>query len=317
MEGNWKAYIFALVLGVAVPWMVCALGGGSLTPAPTCEQIHITVSEEKQTPTIAVLMQEKTQPMPLTEYLTGVILGELPADFAFEAKKAQAVVARTYALRIASGDRHAGAVCTDSGCCQSYRDPAVADDKAVQEARKAVLETEAMVLTYGGKLIDATYFSCSGGVTEDAVAVWGTEIPYLQSVASPGEEHAAHYSDTVSFTFAAFESALQRDLPEDHSQWLGTVNYTDSGSVASMIIGGVSYKGTQLRKLLGLRSTVFEMCMEEDAVVVRTKGFGHRVGMSQYGADAMARTGSDFAQILSHYYQDVQLETDWYELTNP
>ena len=316
MEGKWKAYIFALVFGVAVPWIVCALGGRVIASTPECQEIHITVSEEKPDQTIAVLMQGDVQQMLLSDYLTGVILGELPADFAFEAKKAQAVVARTYALRIAAGDRHGGAVCGNSACCQSYRDPAAADGKALQEAREAVLQTEGMVLTYEGKLIDATYFSCSGGRTEDAVAVWGTDVPYLQSVTSPGEEHAAHYTDTVRFSLQAFADALEQDLPDDVSQWFGKVNYTHSGSVESMMIGGISYSGTQLRKLLGLRSTVFEMFIENNTVAVRTKGFGHRVGMSQYGADAMARSGSDFAQILHHYYQDVQLETDWYELTN-
>ena len=317
MEGKWKAYIFSLVFGVAVPWFVCALGGNVIASTPACEEIHITVSEEKPDQTIAVLLQGEMRQMLLSDYLTGVILGELSADFAFEAKKAQAVVARTYALRIAAGDRHDGAVCGDSACCQSYRDPAASDSNALQEAREAVLQTEGMVLTYQGKLIDATYFSCSGGRTEDAVAVWGTDVPYLQSVSSPGEEHAAHYADTVFFSLQAFEDALQKKLPDDASQWFGNVSHTPSGSVESMIIGGTSYSGTQLRKLLGLRSTVFEMHIENDAVAVRTKGFGHRVGMSQYGADAMARSGSDFAQILHHYYQNVQLETDWYELTNP
>ena len=317
MKGKLQAFLFAMVLGLVLPWIVCAIGGRGIVAEIAGEEIQITVSKEK-TPqqTIAVLTKDGLQQMLLEDYLTGVLLGELPGSFALEAKKAQAVVARTYALRIAAGDRHGGAVCTDSGCCQSYRDPALAaDSDAVQEAVLAVQQTAGMVLTYDGKLIDATYFSCSGGVTEDAVAVWGTDIPYLQSVASPGEEYAAHYADTVSFTFQEFRKALKTDLPEDASQWLGAVSYTESGSVAAMSIGGTSYTGTQLRRLLGLRSTVFEMEIRKDAVVIHTKGFGHRVGMSQYGADAMARSGKDFMQILHHYYKDVKLETNWGEST--
>ena len=317
MKGKLQAFLFAMVLGLVLPWIVCAIGGRGIVAEIAGEEIQITVSKEK-TPqqTIAVLTKDGLQQMLLEDYLTGVLLGELPGSFALEAKKAQAVVARTYALRIAAGDRHGGAVCTDSGCCQSYRDPALAaDSDAVQEAVLAVQQTAGMVLTYDGKLIDATYFSCSGGVTEDAVAVWGTDIPYLQSVASPGEEYATHYADTVSFTFQEFRKALKTDLPEDASQWLGAVSYTESGSVAAMSIGGTSYTGTQLRRLLGLRSTVFEMEIGKDAVVIHTKGFGHRVGMSQYGADAMARSGKDFMQILHHYYKDVKLETNWGEST--
>ena len=314
MKGKWQAFLFALVFGVVMPWVVCAIGGRSIVPNITGEEIEITVAKP-QRETIGVLTKDGLRQMLLDDYLTGVLLGELPESFAFEAKKAQAVVARTYALRVAAGDRHNGAVCTDSGCCQSYREAADAGAAAARKAAEAVRQTAGMVLTYNGQLIDATYFSCSGGSTEDAVAVWGTEIPYLQSVASPGEEHATHYADTVSFTFQEFRKALQRDLPEDPSRWLGAVTYTDSGSVESMSIGGVSYAGTQLRKLLGLRSTVFTVELGQNAVVIHTKGFGHRVGMSQYGADAMARAGKDFAQILHHYYQGVVLETDWHERT--
>ena len=248
----------------------------------------------------------------LTDYLTGVLIGEMPGSFHTEAKKAQAVVARTYALRRIGGtDKHPGAVCTDSSCCQGYVDPnTFADSETVELARQAVIATEGMVLAYGGELIDATYFSCSGGQTEDAVAVWGSDVPYLQSVESPGEEIAAHYTDTVSFTKAQLEDTLGITLTGSAKRWIGAETYTEGGGVASIVIGGKRYKGTELRSLLALRSTSFSVTADEKGLTFTTKGYGHRVGMSQYGAQAMALSGSGFEKILTHYYQGAAL-TQW------
>ena len=311
MKRGWTDLGLALLFGIGLPWVLCGLSAAMLQKETPQEELHITVSEPEK-PKIQVLTDTGLQEMVLTDYLTGVILGEMPGSFAQEAKKAQAVVARTYALRVAAGDRHGGAVCTDSGCCQNYRDPdSVEDGETVAQARSAAEQTEGMVLTYEGKLIDATYFSCSGGMTEDAVAVWGSDIPYLQSVESPGEEYATHYTDIVTFTLEAFQETLGAELSGDAEQWFGAVTYTDGGGVEFIEIGGEAYAGTQLRKLLGLRSTAFEIALQEDAIVITTKGYGHRVGMSQYGADAMASAGSDFAQILYHYYSGVELTEDW------
>ena len=313
MKTKWMDILLALVLGLVLPWGLCALYGKTAQKNLSEGQIQITVSEETQTVrTIQVLTEQGVQEMALSDYLTGVLLGEMPGSFALEAKKAQAVVARTYALRVAAGNRHAGAVCTDSGCCQSYRDMEnMGDTEAVAQAREAVEQTEGMVLTYQGKLIDATYFSCSGGMTENAVAVWGSDIPYLQSVESPGEEYATHYIDSITFSVDEFRKALRADLPENPALWFGAVTYTQGGGVETMKIGGKTYQGTQLRKLLGLRSTAFDVTVDGHGITVTTRGFGHRGGMSQYGADAMAAAGSGFQEILHHYYQNVTLETDW------
>ena len=173
-------------------------------------------------------------------------------------------------------------------------------------------ETEDLVLTFEGNLIEAPYFSCSGGTTEDAVAVWGTDVAYLQSVSSPGEEHATHYSDTVIFTPEEFAKALDLDVQGDidPNSWLGDVTYTQGNGVDTMEICGKIFRGTELRKLLDLRSTSFTVNGESDRLIIVTRGFGHRVGMSQYGADAMAVNGSTFDEILAHYYQGTEL-TKW------
>lgn len=309
-----KTLILTLVMGVALPWVLFGAAWelrSRYSDAPVIETPpEGTIAPEKAKSLLPVYMEGgKVEQMELEEYLTGVLLCEMPASFAPEAKKAQAVVARTYALRtVAKALKHTpGAVCTDSACCQGYRSveeyiASGGSAEAVEAAREAVRATSGMVLTYNGELAEATYFSCSGGMTEDAAAVWGAEIPYLKAVESPGEEDASHYSDTLVFSKEQFCYALGADLTGDPKDWFGAMCYTPGGGVDKLTIGGKSYSGTQLRSLLGLRSTAFTITVEKERIRFTTKGFGHRVGMSQYGADAMADRGCSFQEILAHYY---------------
>lgn len=253
--------------------------------------------------------------MDMDDYLTGVVLAEMPAFFETEALKAQAVVARTYAWKAyTTGGKHGNSsVCANSSCCQAYiREMDYLEQggklEHVEKIRNAVLATSGCVLTYEGSLIEATYFSCSGGSTEAAVAVWGTDFPYLRSVSSPGEENATYYTETKTFSLPDFQKALGISLPEDTSRWFGEITYTDGGGVYTIVIGDKIFKGTQLRQLLNLKSTAFTISILDAAVNVVTRGFGHRVGMSQYGADAMAAGGSTFAEILTYYYQGTAIE---------
>lgn len=247
-------------------------------------------------------------------YLVGVVLAEMPTSFEIEALKAQAVAARTYARKAwETGGKHGdGSVCTDPACCQAYIEPEDylsrgGTQEGLEKVENAVLQTSGYVLTYGGALIEATYFSCSGGSTESAVAVWGTDYPYLRAVESPGEDKAIHDRDTVTFSAEKFQEALGVSLGGAPAEWFREVTYTDGGGVASMTIGDKSYTGQQLRSALGLRSTAFSMEVQENTIVITTRGYGHRVGMSQYGADAMAVQGKDFREILAHYYQGTDL----------
>lgn len=253
--------------------------------------------------------------MGMQAYLTGVLLGEMPADFELEALKAQAVAARTYTAKaMLTGGKHGdGSLCMDHTCCQAFISEeeylsAGGTEENLEKVRGAVWDTMDYVLTHQGGLIEATYFSCSGGSTEDAAAVWGTDYPYLKAVPSPGEEAAAHYSDTVCVTPQAFQTKLGRILPGKPASWFGITARTSGGGVETMIIGGETYTGTDLRRLFSLPSTAFRVSVEEDTIVFTTRGYGHRVGMSQYGADAMAVTGSSFSEILEHYYPGTQLE---------
>ncbi len=317
MDREWVRVLAAAALGMLLPQMIVTLGANRQPEEPeqtaqttVCTTVPGETVWEYEEIFIPVLMEDGLVEMELEEYVRGVVLAEMPAYFEEEALKAQAVVARTYALRrVQRGDRHSGgAVCTVSSCCQNY----MTDEKYLsgwgaqddlQKVADAVEATAGLVLTYEGELIDSTYFSCSGGRTEDAAAVWGKDVPYLQAVDSPGEEEAGSFEKEVYIKKAAFAEKLGRTLKGSPTTWLGAVTYTDGGGVATMVIAGITYTGKELRTLLGLNSTAFTMVADEGGITVTTKGKGHRVGMSQYGADAMAAAGSGFAEILTYYYQ--------------
>lgn len=264
---------------------------------------------------ICVIQDGERTEMELEAYIFGVVLGEMPASFELEALKAQAVVARTYTLKACvDSSRHRGAVCTESGCCQAYQDPQAylekgGTEEALLKVKEAVEQTSGQVLTYEDELITATYFSCSGGSTEDAAAVWGYDVPYLKAVESPGEEDASVFTKKVTFTASEFQKKLAIRLSGEPEDWFGKVRYTPGGGVQTIVIGGVSYRGTTIRSLLKLRSTNFTVSVNGESITFTTKGYGHRVGMSQYGADAMAVTGAGYKEILAHYYQGTKLET--------
>lgn len=318
MNNSAKAWLMAIVMGVLVPGLIFSVSEKFITregrqPLPECTT-SATEPTRQMKSQVTVLMPDGQAELNMQDYLTGVLLAEMPVDFSEEALKAQAVVSRTYALRRNSlGNKHPqGAVCTESSCCQAYR--AIEDflakggtEEMLKKVSQAVELTDNQVLTYNGALIESTYFSCSGGRTEDALAVWGTDIPYLQAVDSPGEEGATHFVDTAEFTIAEFASLLGISPQGSAERWLGAVTYTDGGGVATMVIGGKQFSGTQIRQKLGLRSTAFSMYATQDKIHISTKGFGHRVGMSQYGAEAMAVRGSDYQEILHHYYPGTQL----------
>lgn len=318
-----KEILQAAVMGFGIPVLLLAalllyLPGNSNTESPSTDgpATIFTTQPKPDSPSelqIDLLLDGESFTMDLEEYVVGVVLSEMPASFEMEALKAQAVAARTYALKTSTDrKKHAGAVCASPGCCQGYMSEEDYllrgwKEKYVTRVRSAVYETAGQVLMYDGKLIRATYFSCSGGITESAVAVWGREYPYLQSVLSPGEEETVYYTDTMTLSLEDFQEKLGVVLTESPQEWFGNISYTSGGGIDAMQIGGVTYRGTTLRSLLGLRSTVFQVVVNETCILFETRGYGHRVGMSQYGADAMALKGKTYEQILAHYYQGTQL----------
>lgn len=313
MRPLWKDFFLAVFLGMVLPGLVVNTVF-VLTQKKVPEPVPQSNFREQNTWTVKVRTGDSIEQMDLDKYLTRVVLAEMPASFEVEALKAQSVAARTYAQKASvTGGKHGeGSVCTDSACCQGYitEEAYLAKggrQEAVDKVAAAAESTSGFVLYYGAELIEATYFSSSGGSTEAAVAVWGTDIPYLQAVASPEGNGAEQYTQTRSFTPEEFQKALGKTLSGSPEDWITVTTYTPGGGVDSMTIGAQTYTGTQLRSLLGLRSTAFTVEASATEICFTTRGYGHRVGLSQYGANAMAEAGSGYEEILAHYYPGTQL----------
>lgn len=324
MRSLWKDILAAFFMGMVVPGLmlnIAAMGLRHRSPIPEI-QISIPAPTEPERDAVPILLRRDgstVEIMDMDTYLVKVLLAEVPASFEAEALKAQAVAARTYAgkARETGGKHGDGSVCTSSGCCQAYLEPEDylkqgGTEEGIDAIRAAVLATSGQYLQYEGELIEATYFSCSGGSTETALAVWGSDYPYLQAVDSPGEEEARWHTDRVTFTADQFFEALGMEPDENRQNWFGSVTRTEGGGVQTMVIAGEVFTGTQLRSLLGLRSTALDVAVSGDAISVTTRGYGHRVGLSQYGAEAMAAGGSTYEEILAHYYPGTELVSKEY-----
>lgn len=272
--------------------------------------------------TVRVLGEDGTvTEQSMADYLWCVVAAEMPAAFQPDALRSQAVCARTYTVWKSGGSRHENAdVCTDSSCCQAYttREEAAerwGGDTAEYEEkiRSAVADTDGVIITYEGEPIQAVFFSSSAQTTEDAAAVWGQSLPYLVSVDSPEGEEVPNYRTEVRYTAEEARERIRAAYPGaevdgDPSDWFSDVLYTASGRVASLEVGGVTLSGGGARTLFGLRSAYFRVEAGEEDVVFSVTGYGHGVGLSQYGANAMARAGSGWDEILTHYYTGVELE---------
>lgn len=241
----------------------------------------------------------------IEEYVLGVLAAEMSSSRHEEALKAQAVAIRTLCYYYSENPKKHpdGAVlCTDSGHCQSW----ILEDYDSKYV-KAVEETEGTVIKYQGEYIISYYFCCSGGYTENFENVWrGDEKPYLVSVPSPGEASFNEYHKLYNFTEKNFAKLL--GIKGAAFKNISDVVRSDSGRILTLKINGVELTGKELRGLLGLRSTNAYFSIGSDGeILISVFGYGHGVGMSQCGAEAMARTGSDYIEILTHYYTNVTI----------
>lgn len=270
--------------------------------------------------TIRVEHDGAREDMDMTEYLTGVLAAEMPASFEMEALRAQAVAARTYAMYGESVGKHGGAeVCTSSGCCQAWmsdeeqRERWGADYEHYHaRLREAVESTAGEYLSYEGAPAFAAFHSSSAGATENSAAVW-SGLPYLVSVPSPeSAETVPGYISTLDVSPLDFRDSLLSACPEaDFSTppeaWVGETRRDESGRVSAVILGGAEMTGAELRQLFSLRATAFELEYTGEVFRFTVTGYGHGVGMSQYGANVMAADGADYKAILLHYYPGVTL----------
>lgn len=263
----------------------------------------------------------------LEDYVAGVVAAEMPARYHPEALACQAVAARTFAIGHCvalggSGCRsHPGAdLCADSACCQGYLTASAQRDKwpgeySAMAARieSAVRVTAGQILTWEGLPIEVMYHASSGGVTEDASAVFASARPYLVSVDSPGEEGYAGYVTRTTFSYEEAARRLLEAFPdsgvtaENLPSQLDLRATTSSGRIDRVTVGHTAVTGAQLRQALGLRSTLCTWDCDGSSITFTTRGYGHGVGMSQAGAQAMAAAGSTCAEILAHYYPGTHL----------
>ena len=244
----------------------------------------------------------------LEEYVLGVVGAEMPASFNIEALKAQAILARTYALKSIKN----GKKLTDTVSTQAYKDNSELQKlwkndytKYYEKIKKAVNETKGKVILYNNEYIDAVYHSTSNGKTENSKNVWKNILPYLVSVDSSWDKNVKSYKKETIFEINEFCNILKLDVEEPITY---EIIHNETGRVRQITINNKTFSGTEFRNLLKLRSADFEIEINDEKVKVTTYGYGHGVGMSQYGANEMAKQGYSYIQILKHYYTGVVIK---------
>lgn len=244
----------------------------------------------------------------MTDYLIGVVSSEMPASFNLEALKAQSVLARTYALKTKQTEKKL----TDTVSTQSYIDIDQMKNKwgnsfntYYNKIKNAVENTNGEYLSYNGNYIEALYHSTNNGKTESSLDVFGNYYPYLISVSSEYDKNASSYLRTINMPLDAISNKLGLSLNNDSV--ISILSYTDGGNIKEININGNNFSGKKVRELLGLRSADFDISISDNNANITTRGYGHGVGMSQYGANGMANAGYSYKDILSHYYPGTTL----------
>ncbi len=294
----------------------------TMTPAPSAQPTPSTAPAM-----LTVYDEGRCVRMEMEEYLVHVVAGEMPASYEEEALKAQAVAARSYVSWKQAAWGGSGCskgvdtdICTDSTHCMAYlSDEAMREkwgeryEEYYDRIRSAVLATQGEVMLYDGSPIQALFHSSSGGRTEDAQAVWGAAFPYLQSVSSGAEEESGQTRAEKRFKIEALVKALNQSFTgaeltaQNVEEQFSIRSYTASGRADVVKVGKVTATGRAVRTALGLNSTNFSVAYKGGEAVFTTVGYGHGVGMSQVGANLMAKEGSDYQEILTHYYTHVTL----------
>ncbi len=318
----------------ALPLLTVGLHGGQ-EEEQEVEEAEIenepeSLSYDGQT-VITLCHEGEVVELDLHTYLCGVVAAEMPAAFPEAALEAQAVAARTYSLYQlhlyeqgkAIPETHQGAqLCSDHTHCKAYTDLTAKSselwganapyyrDKII----RAVEQTDGRIATYEGEPIAAVFHSTSSAQTESALSVWGNDTPYLISVESPGGEASPRWEGEVVLPMAQVKEKLLAEWPEmaldcAPGEWFKASERSEAGGIISVAVGGVRVKGTELRTLLGLNSTNFTFeVLEDEQLRFSTTGYGHGVGMSQYGAKALAEEGKTCDEIIKWYYTGVEIE---------
>lgn len=295
------------------------------THSPTSENLIPTIDNSE----IIYLTRAKTQDIVeinFEDYIAGVVYAEMPASFESEALKAQAVVARTYTLKKLQNGTH---ICDDSTHCQAWKE--ADDSEDYKKIKQAVQNTNSEILTYLGEAISAFFHSASGGKTENVKDVWGgEEIPYLLAVESPKENTlmSTFFSEKeISYTEFANKintytgkKVISYDLSKSKNitklkKEIKITKRTEGDHVDTVKVCNTSFSGTEFRNIFELRSTDFTITLTDKTILFQVQGYGHGVGMSQWGAQVMATEGKNYQEILAHYYPNTMLEKQPYKRT--
>lgn len=277
-----------------------------------------TVTEPAVEVSVYRTEKQKLETLPLDQYVVGVVASEMPADFEMEALKAQALTARTYIVKQLLSNKKSnlpdGALVSDTVLHQVYKN--VEDLKKdwgmdfewkMKKINEAVHATNGEIITYDGSPIDATFFSTSNGYTEASGEIWRNQFPYLKSVESPWDKESPKFNGQKVVSVADFETILGVKLTSEN---IGTITErTEGNRVGQVEINGKVFKGEVIREKLGLKSTDFNWERKGDNIIIKTKGNGHGVGMSQYGADGMAKAGKSYKEIVKYYYKGVAVSS--------
>ncbi len=251
--------------------------------------------------------------VPFEEYVKGVLAGEMPASFELEALKAQAVAARSYVLVQMKKNKN-----NDYDVVNTVTNQVYLSDKKLKEnwkneyktkikkVKKAVLETEGEYLSYNGEIVEALFFSTSTGKTENSEDVFSSKVPYLRSVSSTWDKSSPVYEDTAIFDIKDFYQKLGLEYQEKLEQQ--TLETTSTGRIKKIKINNTEFTGRDVATKLSLRSNCFTITQNETKIIIKTKGYGHGVGMSQYGALGMAKEGYTYDKILKHYYVGTEIK---------
>jgi len=316
--------VFVVVTVMALPTLTVYLLGG-----PAKNRSARIFRGEDISIRVYIAAEDRIAEMNLEEYLKGVVAAEMPAEFEEEALKAQAVAARTYAVKnmvMFGGEGltdHPGAdVSTDIHSGQAWLDEKQLKarwgepdyNRYWEKISRAVDETRGLIMTYNGEPINAVFHSTSGGHTASAMEVWGFDYPYLQSVVCTWDKQSPRYSDSKTYSPEELEQRLGADagvmaaVQNGNTDVAQIIDRTASGRVDKIRLGTKNFSGIELRQKLDLRSTNFTVDVEGDKLVFKTIGNGHGVGLCQYGANGMAKAGMDFRHILTYYYIGVTIK---------
>lgn len=304
---SFKKILYVTLIIIVVPYLIVTFFIGD-------DEIHFEYVSN-MTVRVKRTSTDTIEEVPFEEYIIGVLAGEMPVSFELEALKAQAVAARSYVMRKMAENRKKDYDIVDTVMNQVY----LSDDELkaawkdtyvekVNKIKTAVLETHNEYVAYHGEVIEAFFFSTSVGMTENSKDVFGTALPYLQSVESMWDKNVSPvFSESNKFTLTEFYQKL--GLPYQAKITTETLSTTSTGRIKKIKINGKTFTGSEVCEKLKIRSAYFNIKQDSEKVLITTKGYGHGVGLSQYGAEGMAKAGYQYDEIIKHYYQGTEIKT--------